>query len=310
MINAPPVYTPATTCVTLTPELVPVHSTGQINHPPYLPPPSAIPRSPCQNTVPDSIFQDLGNIAPARYTWNTPYGVLTYTPTPTSALLPNTVAGPTSRPLRIVDVGSENDGSPGLGLIPSPISSDTSDASDCPTNGHRSGVALNPFLGSNCFLPKETPIEWNVSEPVEMVRHGLGDASFIAHAHEPATNPSTTTLIIELSFVNQPDAKWNWEPITIRKNRPIRIVDVFHSIHDYFKTQLTPSEYDVIKSHGSQNARILRDSWRERVNSQPEGEAQSLVYFGGLRRIDCLGSSRNFAGLWVDGSQLKLGLRA
>ena len=143
-----------------------------------------------------------------------------------------------------------------------------------------------------------------------MVNHALGDASLITNAREPATNPPTSTLHIELYFIDQPGVKWNWEPITVRKRRSIRIVDIFHSIHDYFQTQLTHAEYDVIKSYGGQNANILKDSWLERIKSHPDIETQTAVYYAGLMRVDCLGSSKKFAGLWVDGSQLKLGLRA
>jgi len=93
------------------------------------------------------------------------------------------------------------------------------------------------------------------------------------------------------------------------KRRPIRIADIFHAIHGYFQVQLTHAEYDIIKSHGKRNSRIVANSWRGRV-SQSDDEARSAVFLGGLRRVDCLGSCKNFAGLWVEGSQLKLGLRA
>lgn len=295
-VNASQHYTATATRATPNPELPTVHSTGQIT-------PLSTSRTFGQRTVPGSVLQDLGNITPTQYTWNTPYGVLTYAPAPTSALLPN--------PLADLDAGNGDEGPTDPGLIQTPISSDTSDSSSI-SSDHvlRSGVALNPFLASNCYLPRETPVEWNVSEPVETARHILGESSFVANAHEPATNPPATTLHIELYLIDQPGVKWNWEPITVRKRRPIRIVDVFHSIHDYFDTQLTHAEYDIIKSHGTENAKIVRDSWRERISSQPEGDARSAVYSGGLRRVDCLGSSKKFAGLWVEESQLKLSLRA
>ena len=96
----------------------------------------------------------------------------------------------------------------------------------------------------------------------------------------------------------------------MRKARPIRIADVFHAIHDYFQRQLTHPEWDIINSHGKRNAKIVAYSWRERIASQPDVDAQLQVRESGLRRVDCLGSSKIFAGLWVDGSRLKLGLRA
>jgi hypothetical protein len=95
----------------------------------------------------------------------------------------------------------------------------------------------------------------------------------------------------------------------MNKPRSIRVTDVLHAIHQYFQVQLTHSEYDIIKSHGRRNARIVANSWRERVTNSDVG-VRSAVYYGGLRRVDCLGSCKNFAGLWVEGSQLKLGLRA
>lgn len=96
----------------------------------------------------------------------------------------------------------------------------------------------------------------------------------------------------------------------MRKPRPIRIADVLHAIHDYFQLQLTRAEYDIIKSHGKPNARIVERSWRERVSSELNDVIRNQVYSGGLRRVDCLGSCNIFAGLWVEGSQLRLGLRA
>jgi hypothetical protein len=156
----------------------------------------------------------------------------------------------------------------------------------------------------------ETPIEWNVSQPVDLVKHVRGSGYFCANASEPASNPPTNTLRIDLFFVDQPRVEWNWEPIITKKARPVRIVDVFHAIRDYFQLQLTRAEYDVIKSHGKANSRIVANSWRERI-AQSETEAQSSqVFHGGLRRVDCLGSSKIFAGLSVEGSKLILSLRA
>jgi hypothetical protein len=209
------------------------------------------------------------------------------------------LANPGSSSSSIIDVGDGDDKPRGLGLIPSIISSDSSDSS---SDDHQSEFALNPLLAAL--------IEWNVSEAIDRVRYVLNDADLTANAIEPATNPPTNTLSVELHFLDHPGVKWNWEPITIRKHRPVRISDVFHEIHDYFQTQLTHGEYDIIKSYGKANGRIVRDSWRERLYSQQGGEAQSVVYNGGLRRVDCLGASKNFAGFCVDGSQLKLRLRA
>ena len=96
----------------------------------------------------------------------------------------------------------------------------------------------------------------------------------------------------------------------MRKAHPIRIADVLHGIHDYFQRQLTHPEWDIIKSHGRRNAKIVAYSWRDRVDSQLGPAEQVQVREGGLRRVDCLGSSKIFAGLWVDGSRVKLGLRA
>ena len=96
----------------------------------------------------------------------------------------------------------------------------------------------------------------------------------------------------------------------MRKPRPIRVADILHAIHGYFQIGLTHDEYDIIKSHGKSNSRIVARSWRERVASQFDEEARSAVFYGGLRRVDCLGSCKIFAGLWVEGSQLKLGLRS
>ena len=96
----------------------------------------------------------------------------------------------------------------------------------------------------------------------------------------------------------------------MRKYGPIRIADVLHEIHDYFQRQLTEAEYDIIKSHGKRNARNVEKSWRERVALQLDDGAWYATYHSGLRRVDCLGSCKIFSGLWVEGSQLKLGLRA
>lgn len=309
-VNALPVFTQTPTCVTQNVDLPLVHPIVQITHTPYFTPLSAIPPTPHQNTFPNSILQDLGNIAPTQYTWDTPRGALTWTPAPTSNPLPNPFADSTPCSPRIVDVGNGDDGSTGLGLIPGPISSDSSNSSDCSDHDNPFGVRLHQFFTSNGPSPEGTPIVWNVSDPTNMARCIVDDPAFLRVAHQPVTNPSTNTLLIDFCFIDQPGLQWNWEPITIRKPRPIRITDVLHAIHDYFQLQLTHSEYDNIKAYGKRNARIVANSWRERVSSQLDSEEQSEVFHGGLRRVDCLGSCKNFAGLWVEGSQLKLGLRA
>lgn len=263
---------------------------------------SPFPHTPDQGAVPDSILQDLGGIAPTQYTWNTPQGALTYTPAPTSALsMPNPLANPGSCLSTTINLWDGDNKPTSPGVIPSPFSSNASDSSDPPPRDHRPEIVLNPLL--------MTAIEWDVSEPVDRARHLIADETFLASASEPATDPPTNTLRIEPHFLDQSGAKWNWEPITIRKGRPIRITDVLYAIHDYFQTQLTRGEYEIIKSHGKANVKIVRDSWRERFGSQPVGEAQLAVRNAGLRRVDCLGSSKNFVGLWVDGSRLKLSLR-
>jgi len=259
---------------------------------------------------PGTILQDLGNIPPTLCVWNTTHGALTWTPAPTShPPLHNPSADPTPLSPIIANAGNGDDWSTGLGLVPS-LSSDSSDSSsNCPDPDHRFGITLHPFLASSGTSLEESPIEWNVSDHADMARYVRNDPAFLAIAHEPATNPPTNTLRIGFCFIDQPGVRWNWEPITISKPRSIRITDIFHAIHKYFQLQLTRSEYDIIKAYGKRNSRIVANSWRDRV-SQSDDEAQDAVYHGGLRRVDCLGSCKNFAGLWVEGSQLKLGLRA
>lgn len=285
-----------------------VHPTVHITHTPYLAPLSAVPQIPHQNPFPDSILQDLGNVAPSQYVWNTPHGALAWTPSPTSHLpLPNPFTDSSPFPKRIVDLGDGNDRDAGLGLIPGLGSSDSS--SDCSDPDYRVGVMINPFLAPDGDPSGETPIHWNVSDPADMARHMDDHDGFIASMREPATNPPTNTLCIDLYFVDQVGVRWNWEPIIINKRRSIRVVDILHAIHNYFYTGLTHAEYDIIKSYGRRNAKIVAQSWSQRVALQPDDESQSAAYHGGLKRLDCLGSSKFFAGLWVDGSQLKLGLR-
>ena len=296
--------------MTQTAGLPPVHPIVHITHTPYLAPLSAISQTPHQGAFPDSILQDLGNIAPTQYIWNTPHGALAWTPTSTSHLpLPNPFADSSPYSKRIIDLGDGNDSPTGLGLIPSPCSSESSESSsDCADPDHQFRITLH--LALNGSSPEEPSINWNVSDPLYMVRHVDDNAGFIASLRESATNPPTNTLRIDLCFVDQPGVRWNWEPITISKRRHIRIADVLHAIHNYFYTGLTHAEYDIIKTYGRRNAKIVEYSWRERVASQPDEETRNAVFYGGLKRLDCLGSSKFFAGLWVEGSQLKLGLRA
>lgn len=304
-----------------------VRPTAQINHTPYLNPLSSTPHTPRQNAVPDSILQDLGNIPPNQYIWNTPHGVLTYTPAPSSHHpLPNLLTDLTPYSLRDGNPGGGSDGIVGLGLIPGSVSSGSSDSSsdspsdlpqnspsgsssDCSDSHHQSGIALNPFLASNCPPSGGTSIEWNVSEHPDMAWHEFDNAGFLAGAGMPATDPPINTLRIKICFIDQPGVRWNWEPIVVNKPGPIQITDVLHAIYSYFQLQLTHSEFDIIRSHGRRNEKAVVKSWRGRIASHSGTEAQSQAFHGGLRRVDCLGSSKIFAGLWVDGSRLKLGLR-
>ena len=292
------------------PDLPPARYTAPTNHTPYSAPLSALPQTPHQNAFPDSILQSLGDVVPSQYIWDTPHGALAYTPAPGSTLpLPNPLADFGQPSPWIAGVEDENGET--TGFIPTPFSPASSDSSlDYADSGHRSRITLHPLLVSNALLPGETPIEWNVSEPIDAARHVLDDAAFVASAREPATNPPTHTLRIELSFAGQPSVKWNWEPINIRKTRPIRIADVLHAIYRYFQKPLTPAEFDIVKSYGRSNEKIVVRSWQDRSNSQYGDAARLAMYYAGLKRVDCLGSSKIFSGLQVDGTHLNLSLRA
>ena len=310
-VRTSPTRTPTATCISLNADLPsvlhPAYRTVQTVHTPRSAPPSVVPRTPRQNAGADSILPDLRNIPPTRYVWEIPQGTLTLTPNSTLHFPPrNSVPNLRRYSSRIVDLGDGDDEPMGLGLIPIPSNSSDS-SSNCSDLDRRLGIQLHPLLASN-RRPEGTHIKWNVSEPVDMARHTLNDTTFLASA--PATEPPANELRVHFYFFNEPMVRRNWDPITMRKRHPIRIADVLHAIHDYFQMQLTRSEYDIIKSHGERNTRIAANSRRGRVISEFEGDMRSTISCDGFRRVDCLGSSKIFAGLWVEGSQLKLGLRA
>jgi hypothetical protein len=305
--NTPLVPTPTATCVTQNVGVPPVHPAVQTTHAPYLVPLSPTPRTPHRNTFLEPISQDLGNTTPTQYIRDSPRGALTRTPVPTprpSPLSPLEEFSPHSYFPPIVERG-ENDGPTGLELIPNPTPSNSFFSYSDPD--HRPGTTLRPSIPSNNLSSKGTSVEWNFPDPADMARH---NSTFIARAHEPATNPSTKTLRIDFRPTDQPEARW--EPIIMTMSRPIQIADVLRKIRGYFQEQPTQPECDTIQSHGKRNTRTVENSWRERVDapSQVSHGARSAIHCGSIRCVGCLGSYKNqVVGLWVQGPQLKLAWR-
>ena len=123
-----------------------------------------------------------------------------------------------------------------------------------PNPKHQLGFTLDRLLGFDCLPPSETSNEWNVSDPVCTVRHVENGAEFLRSAHRSRLR--TIQLSIEPYFIDQPGARWNWEPIAMRKAHLIRITGVFHAIHDYFQRQPTHPERHIIKSLGNATRRL------------------------------------------------------
>ncbi|TFK46515.1 hypothetical protein OE88DRAFT_1729062 [Heliocybe sulcata] len=160
----------------------------------------------------------------------------------------------------------------------------------------------------NALLPQ---IVWDVSKSPSTARKITGRhiiLDMVEDFKQPATAPTVQKLVIVCDFGA---LRSLWPQIEIEQDGPITVWDVMNAIYEFFQKRLRKREVEFIQSLQPGNEAILRDSFYRRCQDSPglyEWEVQQ-----GYKRVDVLGDSRVWWGVWVtynpdDTWQLNLGL--
>ncbi|KZT24767.1 hypothetical protein NEOLEDRAFT_392347 [Neolentinus lepideus HHB14362 ss-1] len=160
----------------------------------------------------------------------------------------------------------------------------------------------------NALLPQ---IIWDVAKSPVTARKLTGRhiiLDMMEDFRQPATAPIVRKLIIVCDFGS---LRTLWPPVELQQDRPISVWDIMNAIYEFFQKRLRRREFEYIKALQPDNEAILRDAFYRRCQDSPtlyDWEIQQ-----GYKRVDVLGDSRVWWGVWVTYNpdntwQLNLGL--
>ena len=111
------------------------------------------------------------------------------------------------------------------------------------------GVYLSPWLAANPRNPYVPHILWDVAvEPPYAIRRltsrGVVDEfATTEHFKQEATFPPVRSL-----QVNLPGMKSSWGPVTINKDTPITVGDIFNAVWTYLHKAITSEDWTALRS--------------------------------------------------------------
>ena len=172
-------------------------------------------------------------------------------------------------------------------------------------------VHLCPWLAPNPVNPQIPHMVWDISQLPSIAKRMTGRHSIVdlnPKFDDDATYPACNAINIVCDAGN---ISTFWGPIVVRNDDKVVLWDVLDAIYNYFQTPLTHAEVDTISDLKPGNYESLRDAYYHRCRN-----AHGLLQYEleqGFRRVDCLGDSKAFWGLWVTYNpdntwQLNLGL--
>jgi hypothetical protein len=267
----------------------------------------------------NSVVTNLLRVTPSSVAWQTPRGVLTWTPHPG---LPDSGSN-------LLGGGRGSGGSAGgrvgnpdcwTGGYPMPGACSTWTPGAWPPTSassptRRAPIQLAPWMipnPSNAALPH---IMWDISQLPTSAKRITGNhviTSVTEKLDDIATYPSVDRLVV----VCQVGVAQNlWGHIDVRASGPkgVTVWDVFNSIFGYFQKRVGRRELDRMKEMAGdeQLEEKMAGAFYQRVLITPALPGYELKK--GLKRVDCLGDASFFWGLYVSYNddntwQLNLGL--
>ncbi|GBE88009.1 hypothetical protein SCP_1202350 [Sparassis crispa] len=173
-------------------------------------------------------------------------------------------------------------------------------------------IVLCPWLIPNPANPSMPHVRWDVTQHPSTAKRITGRELVVdlkPKMNDQATYPPVQRAHIYCDLGVVSDL---WGPIIVKNRDAVTVRDIVMAIYEYFQIRLSQDEVSYISALGSpQNYEKMVGSMYTRCMITPS--LPGYEWSQGMRRVDCLGNSTKFWGLWVtenddDTWQLNLGI--
>jgi len=268
----------------------------------------------------NSVVSDLFRVPPSSVAWQTPRGVLTWTPHPGlpdsgPSLLGGGGGGGNGIGGRVGNPDCWTGGYPMPGACATWTPGTWPPASSSATTGRRAVIQLAPWMIPNPCNAAMPHIMWDISQLPTTAKRITGNhviTNVTDKLDDVATNPAVDRLVVVCQVGV---AQSLWGCIDVRASRPkgVTVWDVFNGVYEYFQKRIGRRELGRMKEMlGDERLEEkMADAFYQRILITPALPGYELKE--GLKRVDCLGDASFFWGLYVSYNddntwQLNLGL--
>ena len=282
-------------------------------------PTRTVPTPSGANADVNSVVEELLRVPATSVAWQTPRGVLTWTPHPgLPDSGPNLLGGRSGGGGGDRRLGSSDwwtGGHPMAGACPGWTPGAWPPTSAAAATSRRALIQLAPWVIPNPCNASLPHIMWDISQSPTTAKRITGNhviRDLTDKLDDIATEPAVERLVVACQVGV---AQRQWGHVEVRASRPkgVSVWDVFNGVYEYFQKRVSRRELDRMKEMlGDEELEVkMADAFYQRILVTPALPGYELKK--GLRRVDCLGDACFFWGLYVsyndDNSwQLNLGL--
>jgi len=262
----------------------------------------------------DSVVDNLLRVPASSVAWQTPSGVLTWTPHPG---LPdsssNLLGGGRESGGRVGSADWLTGGHPMPGACPTWTPGPWPPPSALATS-RRAPIQLAPWMIPNPCNTALPHIMWDISQLPTTAKRITGNhviVSLTDKLDDVATCPAVGRLVV-VCQVGVAQALWGHIDVKASGPNGVTVWDVFNGIFKYFQKRVGRRELDRMKEMvGDELEQKMAGAFYQRVLVTPALPGYELKE--GLKRVDCLGDACFFWGLYATYNddntwQLNLGL--
>ncbi|KAI0935040.1 hypothetical protein AcV7_003951 [Taiwanofungus camphoratus] len=172
-------------------------------------------------------------------------------------------------------------------------------------------VILCPWLIPNPGNPSVPHTQWDITQSPSTAKRITGRnlvTELSPKFGDHVTFPPTQVVHIHCYIGMARDL---WGPIVVKNRQAVNVGDILFAIYDYYQTSMSEEEVEFVSSLRPENHARMTDACYRRCLRTPALPGYELRQ--GIKRVDCLGKSTTFWGMWITQNadhtwQMNLGL--
>ena len=299
----------------------PSHARSSQQHTPYGPTRTVLtPANRSADVDVNSVVNDLFRVPATSVAWQTPRGVLTWTPHPGlpssgPGLLGCGSGGGIGTGGSAGNVDGWTGGYPMPGACPTWTPGPWPPTSALATTSRRAPIQLAPWIIPNPCNAALPHIMWDISQLPTTAKRITGNHVIVSvtdRLDNIATHPAVDRLVVACQ-VGVAQSLWGHIDVRASGAKGVTVGDVFTGIYEYFQKRVGRRELNRMKEMlgDEQLEERMAGAFYQRVLITPALPGYELKQ--GLKRVDCLDDACFFWGLYVSYNddntwQLNLGL--